>query len=428
MKGDHNKKNFRFDEGLEILDMVVSSRGNSNATPDENGNSSSMVQECSNEYCVSDEDYLAMIQEYIFPSWVEWILITLHLLVFVVGLVGNALVCVSVYRNHSMRTVTNYFIVNLAFADFLVILVCLPPTVLWDVTETWFFGSALCKLVLYFQSVSVSVSVLTLTFISIDRWYAICHPLSFKSTAASSKGTILLIWAVSLVIVLPEAVVLDTRQNVPLDMVYLTDCTYTWPEANTRCYQLFLLVSLYVAPFLLMAVAYYQIAKVLWNRNIPGSSETNHYQSRTTVTSSHRNGGTTCRLVTVNPSCEGQIQSRRKAAKMLIAVVVIFGICYFPVHLINALRYTVGLPQTKVTTFFSLVSHWLCYANSSINPIIYNFMNAKFRKEFQNFLCCWCCRKPNLTRSENTTTGARYRFTTSVTQMENINLTTIERT
>lgn len=57
----------------------------------------------------------------------------------------------AVYTNHSMRTVTNIFIVNLAVADFFVILLCLPPTVVWDVTETWFLGEVLCKVVIYFQ-------------------------------------------------------------------------------------------------------------------------------------------------------------------------------------------------------------------------------------------------------------------------------------
>lgn len=106
----------------------------------------------SQEYCnMTREEYMEMLYDYIFPLPYEWVLIAIHALVFVIGLIGNALVCIAVYRNHSMRTVTNYFIVNLALADFMVILICLPPTVLWDVTETWFFGTAMCRIVLYFQ-------------------------------------------------------------------------------------------------------------------------------------------------------------------------------------------------------------------------------------------------------------------------------------
>ncbi|GBN74335.1 Orexin receptor type 2, partial [Araneus ventricosus] len=137
---------FNHTSPLEILDLTYDSSSEPNQSSMDNG-----TPICTNEYCVSDEDYLAMIQDYIYPTPLEWILISLHIVVFIVGLVGNALVCVSVYRNHTMRTVTNYFIVNLALADFLVILFCLPPTVLWDVTETWFFGSVTCKLVLYLQ-------------------------------------------------------------------------------------------------------------------------------------------------------------------------------------------------------------------------------------------------------------------------------------
>ncbi|CAG7729976.1 unnamed protein product, partial [Allacma fusca] len=106
---------------------------------------------CWNVYCVDNDTYIDMMRDHIYPTTVEWILIGAHFIAFTVGLVGNFLVCVAVYRNTSMRTVTNYFIVNLAVADFMVILFCLPPTVLWDVTETWFLGDALCKVVLYFQ-------------------------------------------------------------------------------------------------------------------------------------------------------------------------------------------------------------------------------------------------------------------------------------
>ena len=51
-------------------------------------------------------------------------------IVFVLGLVGNGLVVWVVYSNRRMHDVTNYFIVNLAVADILVCLLCLPITLL----------------------------------------------------------------------------------------------------------------------------------------------------------------------------------------------------------------------------------------------------------------------------------------------------------
>lgn len=59
--------------------------------------------------------------------------------------------CVAVWKNHHMRTVTNYFIVNLSLADVLVTITCLPATLVVDITETWFFGQSLCKVIPYLQ-------------------------------------------------------------------------------------------------------------------------------------------------------------------------------------------------------------------------------------------------------------------------------------
>lgn len=56
-----------------------------------------------------------------------------YLIVFVVGLVGNCFVIAVVYRSPRMRTVTNFFIVNLAVADILVIVFCLPATLMSNI-------------------------------------------------------------------------------------------------------------------------------------------------------------------------------------------------------------------------------------------------------------------------------------------------------
>ncbi|XP_011309700.1 orexin receptor type 1 isoform X2 [Fopius arisanus] len=330
---------------------------------------------CTNDYCISDEAYVDLIADYLTPRGWYLVLIGIHATVFLGGIIGNSLVCIAVHRNHTMRNVTNYYIVNLAIADLMVIILCLPSTVLWDVTETWFLGNCLCKAIPYLQTVSVSVSILTLTFISIDRWYAICFPLKFKSTTKRAKRTILVIWIFSLIF---DLIVLHTAPapHLRVDTIFYTQCTVSWSQRSERIFALIKLVFLYGGPLLFMTFTYCSIIRVLWRSKIPG-----YQSSRSTppITES---------TASIHENFEGQMASRRKAAKMLIVVVLVFGLCYLPVHILIVLRQTVGLPSNEINVTCSLIAHWLCYANSAMNPIIYNFMSGKFRKEFRRSFQC----------------------------------------
>ena len=66
---------------------------------------------------------------------IEWTLlfIVAYTMVFIVGIVGNSCVVLVILRTRSMRTVTNLFILNLAVADLLVIIFCIPPTLLSNI-------------------------------------------------------------------------------------------------------------------------------------------------------------------------------------------------------------------------------------------------------------------------------------------------------
>lgn len=102
-------------------------------------------------YCYTREQWIDKLWSDLRLSAFHYPIIILNILIFLFGTTGNIFVCLSVKRNLQLRSVTNYFIVNLAFADFLVILICLPATVVWDLSLTWFFDTIPCKLIMFLQ-------------------------------------------------------------------------------------------------------------------------------------------------------------------------------------------------------------------------------------------------------------------------------------
>lgn len=51
------------------------------------------------------------------------------------------------------RTSMHIFLTNLALSDLLVLIFCLPPTVINDITKTFWFSAGFCKAILFFQVV-----------------------------------------------------------------------------------------------------------------------------------------------------------------------------------------------------------------------------------------------------------------------------------
>lgn len=85
-----------------------------------------------------------------------------YLLVFAIGLVGNCFVIAVVFRTPRMRTVTNFFIVNLAVADILVIIFCLPATLMSNifVRKYFHFNPKIFLLLLFMYGYSIVIYIL----------------------------------------------------------------------------------------------------------------------------------------------------------------------------------------------------------------------------------------------------------------------------
>lgn len=116
-------------------------------------------------------------------AFFEIVIYVMYISILLLALLGNGIVCFIVQSSPRMRTVTNFFIANLAIGDILMSFFCVPFSfVSTFVLGYWPFGAILCRVVNYSQAVSVLVSAYTLVAISFDRYIAIMWPLRPRIT------------------------------------------------------------------------------------------------------------------------------------------------------------------------------------------------------------------------------------------------------
>lgn len=130
----------------------------------------------------------------------------------------------------------------------------------------------------YLQTTSVSVSVLTLTAISVERYYAICHPLRMRLKSRTIITTIIIIWITGISVATPDLVFGDLLKTHEEHITqYLQVCRKKWNEKQDNAYHLFLVIALYSIPISLMACTYSVICRHLWKKDLPGMSESGKF-------------------------------------------------------------------------------------------------------------------------------------------------------
>ncbi|GFS21548.1 urechistachykinin receptor [Elysia marginata] len=106
---------------------------------------------------------------YILPWWQQAFFYTIFVVIFVMAAGGNIIVIWIVLAHKRMRTVTNYFLVNLAVADVLISIFNVPFHLTFNMYQIWFFGLEYCKIDFFIAPFAISASVLTFMAIAIDR-------------------------------------------------------------------------------------------------------------------------------------------------------------------------------------------------------------------------------------------------------------------
>ena len=79
------------------------------------------------------------------PTYTFIIVTVLYGLMFVAGVIGNIMVIFVVTKNRAMRNSTNMFLTNLSVSDLLVIVICMPSSLLeFYMKDVWLLGDCMC--------------------------------------------------------------------------------------------------------------------------------------------------------------------------------------------------------------------------------------------------------------------------------------------
>ena len=182
-----------------------------------------------------------------------------YITIFVISLLGNSVgLKVVVSAKTPSKRITYLLIKNLAVAYLILTL-------------------TVSKLLAYAMAVSIAASVITLTIISIDRFFAIYYPL--KLTLFHKHKTItMLIWSFSLLTITPYLLLFKVKK---LGVYYV--CLPVWPWSKNiietylamRAFHIFGFIGFYALPLLITAVVNCLVARRVWFHKSPGNSSSN---------------------------------------------------------------------------------------------------------------------------------------------------------
>ncbi|CAO1382419.1 unnamed protein product [Diamesa hyperborea] len=282
----------------------------------------------------------------------------------VAGLVGNALVVLVVAANPQMRSTTNILIINLAVADLLFVIFCVPFTATDYIFNSWPFGNLWCKFVQYMIVVTCHASVYTLVLMSLDRFLAVVHPISSISIRTEKNALLAtaIAWLVIITTAIPVGIThgeieFEDGDRLSRKCVFLSEEGY-----SHAAFHIAFFLSSYIIPLALISFLYVGMLASLWKGAAPGGK----------VSAESRRG-------------------KKRVTRMIVVVVLAFAICWLPIQIILVLKSLHMYDTTALTVGLQIISHVLAYTNSCVNPILYAFLSENFRKAFRKIMWIPCC-------------------------------------
>ncbi|XP_077992771.1 octopamine receptor beta-2R-like [Glandiceps talaboti] len=294
----------------------------------------------------------------------------------VAAIVGNAFVIVAVFKYRRLRTMTNLFILNLAFADELVGSLVMTTTLSYHFAGKWYFGHFLCHFWLAIDVVGCTSSINHLCCIAIDRYFAINYPFSYDAKMSAKKLACIstFVWILSgLIGFIPIFFGWYKRpgfEQPPMQCLVNFNTAFSISSS---------LISFYI-PLMIMSIVYWRIYKTARHHH------KRIYQAQlgtNQVSVAKGNGGSRSPLSRRKQKHASAVKEHGKAAKTLGVIMGCFVACWLPFFVVNIVSPLCG---DCIPELVSVIFVWLGYANSAVNPFLYGFLNKEFKHAFKDLL------------------------------------------
>ncbi|XP_055029102.2 platelet-activating factor receptor-like [Misgurnus anguillicaudatus] len=292
--------------------------------------------------------------------------------VFVLGLAAN---CYALYVLHKMRdskamNEIRIYMTNLTVADLLFVS-GLPFWIGYYANNgDWNYSEVVCRITGSFFFINTYSSIFFLAVISINRYWAVTRPLMAASSDCWKRGAIISagIWAVTLSASIKYLINHGLLKDDGKKRCFEGYHKETDDMKNTVATIHFLIIAVFFVVFLIVILCNILIARTLLSQPI----------SQPRASTGKRPGGT-----------------KRRALKMLFAVVGVFVICFLPHHVVQGpwVQAVLGLKQEE----WSMKTHQLINdahqitlmlmgLNCILDPVVYCFATTKFRKYIQGHI------------------------------------------
>lgn len=289
---------------------------------------------------------------------------TLMIALNIVSLLGNVLVCISVYRNTRLRTTTNIYIVALAISDLLSAIFVMPLAAGVLISGRWPFGETVCQMHAFFSLFVVYISPVTMGFTALNRYVRICKSdEQYKRFFSKWKSRVRLASAWTFIASYILIMRLTGLQGFHFVPGYAA-CLNVHLNRFAKIVHYFVVIVLFVAlPLALTIFSYRRVFKKIQEHNRVSAQALQGHGGNTTVS-----------------------KHEIRISRSLFVVVFVFMLCWIPSWIITILaRFKIidTMPQNV-----QLLCSFFVNLSSTINPFIYAGMNPLFRREFRRTVLC----------------------------------------